>query len=529
MIRILISVAVLFAAVFAFDRLGAVPVSVTVAWPTGTAAPPLRVIVVGALVFAALSVIGWRLVSLVWRSPQNLRGFFAGRRRDRGYRALSRGMIAVGSGDFRLAQREAVEAGRYLDREPLVMLLDAQAAQLEGRSDSARSAFNRMLADPGTRLLGLRGLFIEATRAGELEAARQYAAEAHKLSPGIPWAGTAMMEYLSADRDWAGALAVLDTSAASRLVGKAETRRLRAVLLTARALEAEDGEPDKARSFALEAHRIAPDFVPATVVAARCLTRQLDARKAAKVIETTWKLAPHPELAEVYLHVRTGDSAIDRLKRARMLSAAKPHHVEGALAIARAALDAREFTVARDELSKALRQAPTQRVCLMMAELEETESGDPGRVREWLGRAVRAPRDEAWTADGVVLDSWQPSSPVTGRLDAVEWKVPVASDSGVTELDGSDLAELAVRKVAPPAPPSDTPPPDDTAIVIDAAPVDTPASGGTAAAATQAATQPAASTGNDTDRDFPRKPPDDPGPANGRGLTRSLTPDPAFH
>jgi HemY protein len=524
MIRILISVAVLFAAVFAFDRLGAVPVSVTIAWPSGTAAPPLRVIVVGALVFAALSVVGWRLFSLVWRSPQNLRGFFAGRRRDRGYRALSRGMIAVGSGDFRLAQREAAEASRYLDREPLVMLLDAQAAQLEGRSDSARSAFNRMLTDPGTRLLGLRGLFIEATRAGELEAARQYAAEAHKLSPGIPWAGTAMMEYLCADRDWAGALAVLDTSASGRLVGKAETRRLRAVLLTARALEAEDGEPDKARSFALEAHRIAPDFVPATVVAARCLTRQLDARKATKVVETTWKLAPHPELAEVYLHVRTGDSAFDRLKRARMLSAVKPHHVEGAIAIAHAALDAREFTVARDELSKALRQAPTQRVCLMMAELEETETGDPGRVREWLGRAVRAPRDEAWTADGIVLDAWQPSSPVTGRLDAVEWKVPVASDSGVTELDGSDLAELAVRKVAPPAPPpSGGAPTEDLVLTLEA---EEPAASAAPASVRSTTT---ASAGKSHDQDFPRKPPDDPGPANGRGLTRSLTPDPAFH
>ena len=35
-----------------------------------------------------------------------------------------------------------------------------------------------------------------------------------------------------------------------------------------------------------------------------------------------------------------------------------------------------------------------------MSEVEEAEHGDRGRVREWLARAVHAPRDPAWTADG---------------------------------------------------------------------------------------------------------------------------------
>jgi HemY protein len=87
-----------------------------------------------------------------------------------------------------------------------------------------------------------------------------------------------------------------------------------------------------------------------------------------------------------------------------------------------------------------------------MADLEEAETGDPGRVREWLGRAVRAPADAAWTADGVVSEAWHPVSPVTGRLDAFEWRVPVNSDSGATELDGSDLAERAARPIEPPKP-----------------------------------------------------------------------------
>src|SRR6516165_4697183 len=60
-----------------------------------------------------------------------------------------------------------------------------------------------------------------------------------------------------------------------------------------------------------------------------------------------------------------------------------------------------------------------------MAEIEEAEHGDEGRVREWMMRAMRASGDPVWTADGVVLDRWLPVSP-HGRLDGFEWKVPLA-------------------------------------------------------------------------------------------------------
>src|SRR4029453_1608963 len=93
--------------------------------------------------------------------------------------------------------------------------------------------------------------------------------------------------------------------------------------------------------------------------------------------------------------------------------------------VARAAIEAHEFAKARAALAPLIAR-PTQRVALLMAELEQAEHGDIGRAREWTARAVRAERDPAWTADGFVSDRWLPVSPVTGRLDAFQWKVPLA-------------------------------------------------------------------------------------------------------
>src|SRR5207302_11379627 len=112
-------------------------------------------------------------------------------------------------------------------------------------------------------------------------------------------------------------------------------------------------------------------------------------RRSMRIVEAAWLKHPHPDLADAYEHVRLGDSARQRLVRVETLAAKAPGHIEGALAIARAAIDASEVTRARAALAPFI-AAPTQRVALLMAEIERTEHGDSGRARAWTLRAVRA-------------------------------------------------------------------------------------------------------------------------------------------
>jgi uncharacterized membrane-anchored protein len=94
----------------------------------------------------------------------------------------------------------------------------------------------------------------------------------------------------------------------------------------------------------------------------------------------------------------------------------------------------------REALKPLLDGRLTPRVCTLMARIEGEQYGDAGRVREWLARAVTAPRDPAWTADGVVSDRWSPISPATGELDAMRWRVPEGPVGG-----GSVAEALAAR------------------------------------------------------------------------------------
>jgi HemY protein len=400
------------------------PGDVVITWMGYRLETSLMVLIGAAAFIAVSSVMIWGIFRAISRSPDLISRILRDRRGTRGYQAISRGMIAVGAGDARAAKRHADEAARLASSEPLTLLLSAQTAQLSGDRRAAERAFRKMAARDDTKLIGLHGLFVEAQRNDDPAAARTYAEEAAAASPSLTWAGEAVLAFRYGDGDWAGALERLEANHKAHLVAKNAYKRQRAVLLTARAMAVEETDRDAAIAFAQEAVKLQGDLVPAAALAGRLLAESGDTRRAARVIDKAWRAQPHPDLADAYMHLHGGASARDRLNRIEQLAGKAPDDPESGLALARAALDAQEFAKARQALAP-LKDQPTRRVCLLMAELEEREHADLGRARQWMARALHAAPDPAWTADGVVSDHWMPVSPVSGRLDAFEWRVPL--------------------------------------------------------------------------------------------------------
>jgi HemY protein len=409
---------------------------------------PVFVFALGITIVAAM--LAWTILAALWRTPGRIRRHRHERRHARGRHAITHGLLAIGHGDSAAARQHADVARRFAGHDPLALLLHAQSAQLDGDREGAQRAFRAMAEREDTRLLGLRGLFIEAQRADDPVAAVMIADEALKLSPSSTWASHAVLGFRCAKGDWGGALSILDNNVSAGLIDKATYRRHRGVLLTARALELEKVDRDLSRETAMEAVKLAPTLAPAAALAAKFNSEAHQVRRAMRIVEAAWLKQPHPDLAEAYAHVRLGDAARQRLVRVETLASKTPGHIEGALAIARAAIDATEFARARAALAP-FAASPTQRVALLMAEIERTEHGDSGKARAWTLRAVRARHDSAWTADGYVSDRWRPVSPVTGRLDAFQWQTPVASlpsDKGAT-IESSPFEEAMLAAPSP--------------------------------------------------------------------------------
>jgi HemY protein len=460
MYRIILFLLLIALAAFGAAWVADQPGDVLMSWNGGRAHPslPVFVLLLGIVIVAAIA--GWTILLALWRTPARVRRGRRERRLARGRHAITHGLLAIGHGDSASARAHADVARRHAADDPLALLLHAQSAQLDGDREGARRAFHAMAEREDTRLLGLRGLFIEAQRADDPVAAVGIAEEALKLAPASTWASQAVLGFRCAKGDWNGALAILDHNLESGLIDKPAWRRQRGVLLTARAIELETIDRDRSRDTVMEAIKLAPTLVPAAVLASKYQSEAHQVRRSMRIVEAAWLAQPHPDLADAYAHVRLGDSARQRLVRVETLAAKVPKdlapgHLESALAIARAAIDATEFARAREALAPFV-AAPTQRVALLMAEIERTEHGDSGRARAWTSRAVRALHDPVWTADGFVSASWRPVSPVSGRIDAFQWQTPLAAlpsekHAGV-EASPFEEAMLAPppRRVEPP-------------------------------------------------------------------------------
>ena len=203
------------------------------------------------------------------------------------------------------------------------------------------------------------------------------------------------------------------------------------------------------RESVMEAIKLAPTLVPAAVLASKYQSEAHQVRRSMRIVEAAWLAQPHPDLADAYAHVRLGDSARQRLVRVETLAAEdlRPDIWKSALAVARAAIDATEFARAREALAPFV-AAPTQRVAMLMAEIERTEHGDSGRARAWTLRAVRALHDPVWTADGYVSASLAAgiagvgpaSTPFNGRR---RWRHCLPTKTRAVEASPFEEAMLA--------------------------------------------------------------------------------------
>lgn len=451
MVRILVFVLFVLALAAGFAWLADRPGELSVIWQGQRADMSLMVAATLVVSLIAAVMFCWWLVRVVWTSPHSIQRYFRARKRDRGYQALSTGLIAAGAGDAAGARKMLTRTKGLLsaDQEPLIHLLEAQAAMIEGRYDDARRKFELMADDPETRELGLRGLYLEARRLGASEAARQYAERAAEKAPQLPWATEAALEYRSEAGDWDEALKLLGDGRSGSPEEKKVHARRKAVLLTARAADRLDADPKGAREDAHQALKLDENFVPAGLIEAKAYLREDNLRKAAAILERLWKATAHGDVARLYVRARSGDSATDRLKRAEKLEAMRPNNAEALYAVAEAALEARDFALARAKAEAAARLSPRESAFLLLADIEDAETGDQGRIRHWMNQALKAPRDPAWTADGITAPEWRAVSPVTGRLDAFEWKTPVSELQGPIEDGSAGAVDEAIRTLPP--------------------------------------------------------------------------------
>jgi len=275
--------------------------------------------------------------------------------------------------------------------------------------------------------LGLRGLIAQSLRDGNQQQALAYAQRAFALRPQTPWVVHSLFDMQAQTGQWKAAQETLDNGMRRKVVSADRGRTLRALLLVERSRACEgDGNDNEALALAREAFGLAPERIAVATRLAELQIKGGDGRRAMKTLERAWALAPHPDLAELYLLASGEKDPLKRVGIVRRLAAQKPDHLESNLALAHAALAAGLWGEARRYLDAAGGSNPSVRVCRLMAEVEERAQSDQAKVHDWLTRAAHAPADHAWrcSACGAHHESWRSVCESCGAFGTLHWRAP---------------------------------------------------------------------------------------------------------
>jgi HemY protein len=412
-----------------------------------------------AIVLLLLVVLLWLVMKLVGLTVATLRflngdetaisRYFDRNRERKGYQALSEGLMALASGEGRLALMRAQRAEKFLEKPELTTLLVAQAAEAAGDGRRATEAYKALVTNEATRFVGVRGLLRQKLAEGDHETALALAEKAFALKPRHAETQDILLKLQSEKSDWKGARATLGAKLKGGSLPKDVYRRRDAVLaLQEASVVMDENASIDAREAAIEANKRSPDLIPAAVMAGRGLIDKGDKRGAARILKKAWNALPHPEIAAVFAEIEPDETPAARLKRFKPLTSQHLDSDETILLQAELQIAAEDYPAARRALGDLPTRHPTQRALAIMAAVERGEGSDDAVVRGWLSKALTAPRGPQWCCDKcqAIHAIWQPICDNCEGFDTLSWREPVEASGHSTT--GAELLPLLVGKPA---------------------------------------------------------------------------------
>lgn len=413
-------------------------VQLTVAGTEYTLGPLQSVIAFGILVLAIW--LFFKLLTLLIATLKFLNGdetalsrFFDRGRERRGYQALSEGLLALASGEGRVAMAKANRAERLLGKPELTNLLVAQAAEMTGDTRKAVETYKKLVTNQDTRFVGVRGIMKQKLSEGDDETARKLAEKALQIKPKHEETQDVLLSLQTRAQDWAGARSTLTAKLKSGNLARDIYKRRDAVLALSEARDLlDEGGSVNQQERAIEANRLSPDLVPAAAMAARAHIANGKPRNAAKILKKAWDAQPHPDLAHAFAEIAPDETPEQRIKRFQALSRLHPHHPETRLLMTELHIVAEDFPEARRALGDLAEANGDARAYTLMAAIERGEGAPDSVVKGWLAKALTAPRGPQWVCDSCkhIHGEWGPVCEGCGRFDTLSWTAPQTPDLG---------------------------------------------------------------------------------------------------
>ncbi len=387
----------------------------------------LIVLMVAFWIFIELVRFGLAVISFMMGDKNAFSRYLRRRANRKGMNSLSLAVESLATGNGRAALSNAYKADRYLEQPVLTGLLVAQSAKAADRPKEAEAAYRKVLESGKGRFAAIRGLMHDKLVAGDKQKALKLAEKAIALKPNDIETVNALFELQVDEKDWEGARKTLRSKTKLEKLPSDFVSRREAVmaLCEAKAVD-QDAEKERYSDRVMLSNRLAPNLVPAAVLAAKTKAEAGDVRGADRVLVKAWNAEPHPDISKAYAELSPNETPEERLKRFRVLTKRQSKHPETRMLLAELLLAVEDFPGARRALGDVEELSETSRSLSILAAIEHGEGADSAIVRAYLARAANASRGPQWVCNhcGHVHSEWVSDCINCERFDTLDWKLP---------------------------------------------------------------------------------------------------------
>ena len=350
--------------------------------------------------------------------------------KEKGYNAFVSGMIALANKDYKRAILESKKISNHLDDNPsLALLLKSEIFKVEKKYDELSVVYENMSKNKHTENLGYRGMMEQYLRAQDYHHAFIYGERLFNNNPFIEKIYDTLVSIIAKTNNWQQLLIISDRAFSKKIIDKKIYEENKSIGFFEIAKIKQLSEIEESLKYMQKALKLRKNFPPYIKLYINLLIQNKNYNFAKKSIKKAWNELPHAEYKESILSL-AAHLEIEMPELVEYIAGTSYKNEESIILMVEAFVESKKWDDARNQIKDLLDVRPKKEVCLLMAKIEEGDSGDVQKINAWTQRAKDGAANNIWicTISKKSQQTWSSVSEA-GYFNSLEWRQPIMLDS----------------------------------------------------------------------------------------------------
>jgi len=346
-------------------------------------------------------------------------------KKEKGYNAFVNGMIALANRDFKKAITESKKTSNYLsDDLALTLLLKSEVYKIEKKFDDLNLVYQEMAKNKSTENLAFRGMMEQYLRLEDFHHAFIYAEKLFNNNPYIEKIYDTLVNIISKTNNWQQLLFITDKAFTKKIIEKKVFQENKSIAFFEIAKINQYNNLEDSINYMEKALRLRKNFPPYIKLYIDLLVENKNYNLAKKFLKKAWNENPHPDYRTVIINLAYY-LKVDSFSLIKDIIGSNVDSEDSKILLVEASIESKKWENARNHIKGLLDIQPKKEVCLLMAKIEEGDTGDIQKVNSWTLRAKNGKENNIWVCmiSNKSQNEWSSISR-GGFFNSLEWKQP---------------------------------------------------------------------------------------------------------